>query len=96
MEEDKKALIEKAASAGLGNKKFLEGVSVENLQKMVKAVEDRDGEIILLKKNKLVEVEKGNITTLDDLIKAKRIKVRPVVEDEEEKPQKAEKDENKA
>jgi len=82
-EDKKKGLIEKAIHAGLGNEKFLEGVSVENLEGMIKAVEERDGEIILLKKNRMPEIQKGNITTVDDLIKAGRIKVRPTSEEEE-------------
>lgn len=75
---DKKELIEKAIHAGLGTEKFLEGVSLENLESMVQAIEERDGQIISLKTNRMPEIQKGNITTVDDLIKAKRIKVRPV------------------
>ncbi len=84
-DDTKKKLIEKAVHAGLGNEKFLEGVSIENLERMVKAVEERDGEIKILKETSKAPVKNSNITTVEDLIKANRIKVRPTTE-EENKP----------
>ena len=88
-DDRKKGLIEKAIHAGLGNEKFLEGVSLENLEAMVKAVEERDGEIQLLKKTLKPIENRTNITTVDDLVKAGKVKVRPVGADpEEEKPEK--------
>lgn len=89
-DDKKKILIEKAIHAGLGTEKFLEGVSLENLETMVKTVEERDGEIEVLKKTQKKEEPKSNSTTVADLVKGKKIKVRPVEEEvsvkSEEKP----------
>ncbi len=91
-EDKKKVLIEKGIKAGIGNKKFLEGVSIENLEGMIKAIEDRDGEISLLKEAKKEEAKNTKITTVADLVKAKRINVRPVEEPEKKGGKNATKD----
>ena len=73
MAEKKQILMEKALKANLGTEKFLDGVSTENLEKMVSAIEERDGEIDILKKKKAAPVKDRNVTTVADLVRKKKI-----------------------
>ncbi len=74
-EVSKELLIAKAVKANLGNEKFLQGVSEENLKSMVSAIEDRDGKISLLRAQKQKPERNENITTVADLVKAGKVAV---------------------
>ena len=83
--EEKKILVEKGIHAGLGTEKFLEGLSFENLKTFIDALEEKDGEIKLLKENqKPKTVKNPKVTRVSDLVAAGKIKVRPVPENEPE------------
>lgn len=71
----KNTLIEKAIAAGLGTEEFLKGVAVENLEKMVAAIEERDGEIRVLQAGTKEKSGKNpNVTTVSDLIRAGKLR----------------------
>lgn len=70
----KDLLIEKAVAAGLGEAKTFSNISETNLEKMVKAVEDRDGEIQVLKAAKpKTDVKSNKVTTVADLVRLDKI-----------------------
>ncbi len=82
MADKKEDLVKKALGYGLGTEEFLSKLSVENLSGMVGAFDKKDSEIKSLKETKKDSVDMENITTVQDLVKNKRIDVAGVKKEE--------------
>lgn len=87
---NKDLLIKKAVSAGLGDKKFLEKISEENLENMVRLIESKDGEIDNLKAEKSTTDKDEKVIRVKDLVLKKKIGVVEKVQKYWPKSEKAE------
>lgn len=78
-ELSKDELVKVAVEAGLGTEDFIKSIKKENLITMLVAVGIRDGKIVeqdkVISSQSIQTKEAGNITTVNDLVKLKKVPV---------------------